>query len=250
MKIMSAANSYKMFCAVLAALAVLIVKTIAHLSFLLSALVFVVVIGIGFYHVAIFAISKLFLFLLQYILPALALGLAALTVLAANPIHSLLCLIGAFFNIVIFYLSVNAEFLALVFLIVYVGAVAILFLFVIMLLNVKELAGVSKNFIGTRRKFTIIVTGPLVVNFTFLIAEAFERIFTLGAAGQPATELRSAKHFSLYVTEQFSDISFFSNVLYSCYAYLFILISCLLFSSMVGAIVLATNTVDSYARKK
>jgi len=59
-------------------------------------------------------------------------------VFSLNPVHSVLFLIFAFFNAAIIFLFSNAEFLAMTLLIVYVGAVAVLFLFVVMMLNIKE----------------------------------------------------------------------------------------------------------------
>ena len=79
-------------------------------------------------------------FVLCIILPLVALMLCIGIITISNPIHSLLCLIGVFFHVIFVLLRVKAEFLALVFLIIYVGAIAVLFLFVIMLFNLKELS--------------------------------------------------------------------------------------------------------------
>lgn len=73
------------------------------------------------------------------ILPVVACVLAVCVIVLTNPMHALLSLVGIFLSAVLFYVSSGIEFIGLVFLIVYVGAVAILFLFVIMLLNVKSL---------------------------------------------------------------------------------------------------------------
>ena len=61
-----------------------------------------------------------------------------LVVFSSNPVHSVLFLIFAFFNAAVIFLLSNAEFLAMTLLIVYVGAVAVLFLFVVMMLNIRE----------------------------------------------------------------------------------------------------------------
>tara|TARA_B100000989_G_scaffold233617_1_gene180436 strand:+ start:26 stop:607 length:582 start_codon:yes stop_codon:yes gene_type:complete len=61
-----------------------------------------------------------------------------LVVFTSNPVHSVLFLIFAFFNAAVIFLLSNAEFLAMTLLIVYVGAVAVLFLFVVMMLNIRE----------------------------------------------------------------------------------------------------------------
>jgi NADH:ubiquinone oxidoreductase subunit 6 (subunit J) len=104
--------------------------------------------GIGLLHSGLFVLIQGTSFIFALGLPLGGLLLAASVVLLSNTIHSLLALIGVFVCFVTIYLAQGIEYLAYVFLIVYVGAVAILFLFVIMLLNVKALSrhsGVVKH---------------------------------------------------------------------------------------------------------
>lgn len=75
--------------------------------------------------------------LLFYLFAIMTLGAAGLVVRAANPVHSVLYLIFAFFNTAALFLLLGAEFLAMIQIIVYVGAVAVLFLFVVMMLNIN-----------------------------------------------------------------------------------------------------------------
>jgi len=84
-------------------------------------------------------VSRVLRFVLYVCLPTATLLLTPGVRFAKHPVHALLCLIAVFFNTVVIYLLAGSEFLAFVFLIVYVGAIAILFLFVIRLLNVKDL---------------------------------------------------------------------------------------------------------------
>src|ERR1700722_9423480 len=81
--------------------------------------------------------------ILFYIFAAILLVSAAMVVSARNPVHSVLFLILAFFNAAALFLIAGAEFLAMILVIVYVGAVAVLFLFVVMMLDVNfaELRG-------------------------------------------------------------------------------------------------------------
>src|SRR6187549_2637848 len=84
-----------------------------------------------------------------YLFAALVIASAVFTILARNPVHSVLWLIMAFFNGAGLMVLVGAEFIAMLLIIVYVGAVAVLFLFVVMMLNIDfaELrAGFIKNF--------------------------------------------------------------------------------------------------------
>jgi len=86
--------------------------------------------------------------LLVFFLKSLALLSALFVFLAANPVHSVLFLILLFCNVAGLLLVLNVEFLALIFIVVYVGAIAVLFLFVCMMLNVKleEMQGIFLNF--------------------------------------------------------------------------------------------------------
>ena len=84
-----------------------------------------------------------------YLFAVLVIASGAFTILARNPVHSVLWLICAFFNAAGLMVMVGAEFIAMLLVIVYVGAVAVLFLFVVMMLNIDfaELrAGFVKNF--------------------------------------------------------------------------------------------------------
>jgi len=83
--------------------------------------------------------------LLFYFLSVLALGSAIMVVLSKNPVHSVLWLIVTFFSISGHYILMNAQFLGIVNLIVYAGAIMVLFLFVIMLMNLNAEAEPQKN---------------------------------------------------------------------------------------------------------
>ena len=72
-----------------------------------------------------------------YLFAAVLVGSAALVVSSRNPVHSVLFLILAFFNAAALFLLAGAEFLAMILVVVYVGAVAVLFLFVVMMLDVN-----------------------------------------------------------------------------------------------------------------
>ena len=72
-----------------------------------------------------------------YIISSITVLSCLSVVFSSNPVHSVLFLIFTFFNVSILFLLSNAEFLAMTLIIVYVGAVAVLFLFVVMMLNIK-----------------------------------------------------------------------------------------------------------------
>jgi len=99
-----------------------------------------------------------------YILSALTVILAIMMISARNPVHSVLYLIGTFFLISGQYLLMNAQFLFIVNLIVYAGAIMVLFLFVLMLLNLNKETEPQKSM---RTKLTVVITSGLLL-ITFL----------------------------------------------------------------------------------
>jgi NADH:ubiquinone oxidoreductase subunit 6 (subunit J) len=116
------------------------------------------------------------------LLPSAAVVFAVFVPLLGNPIHALLCLLGLFGTTALIYLSQGAEYLALVFLIVYVGALAILFLFVIMLLNVKDIMSSQKTTLLARdaRKVVSIAAGFLfAVHSALAIYTGLESLYLL-----------------------------------------------------------------------
>ena len=85
--------------------------------------------------------------ILFYLLSAITLGSAFITILSKNPIHSAIWLVICFFSIAGHYALLNSQFLAMVHIIVYSGAIMILMLFTIMLMNLNISEEVSKPFI-------------------------------------------------------------------------------------------------------
>src|SRR3954463_7713485 len=84
--------------------------------------------------------------ILFYLFAAVAIASGVLVVSARNPVHSVLFLILAFFNAAGLFVLIGAEFLAMILVIVYVGAVAVLFLFVVMMLDV-DFAALRQGFL-------------------------------------------------------------------------------------------------------
>jgi len=93
---------------------------------------------------------------------------------ASNPIHSLLCLISIVFFLAILFLVIGAEFLAFIQLIISIGAVAILFLFVSMLLNINELAQAHSKKSSRSRSALFLLTVISATISTKWLASAFD----------------------------------------------------------------------------
>ena len=160
-----------------------------------------------------------------YAFAAVLIASAAMVVTSRNPVHSVLFLILAFFNAAALFLIAGAEFLAMILVIVYVGAVAVLFLFVVMMLDVDF----SRLREGFQRYAPL---GALVGGILFL-----ELAFVLGAwtfAGD-AGELRLS---SPVPADGASNAEALGRILYTDYVYLFQAAGLILLVAMIGAIVL------------
>ncbi|WP_299756404.1 NADH-quinone oxidoreductase subunit J [uncultured Pontibacter sp.] len=158
---------------------------------------------------------------LFYFLASLTLLCALMVVLSKNPVHSVLFLIITFFTISGHYVLLNAQFLAAVNIIVYAGAIMVLFLFVIMFLNMSK-AGDSKIKTSTISKFAGAIAGGLL--FIVLIS-ALKDASVVGYT--PET-----------YNSQVGMVESLGYVLFTDYLLPFELASVLFLVAMVGAVML------------
>ena len=160
-----------------------------------------------------------------YLFATLVIASGAFTILARNPVHSVLWLIMAFFNAAGLMVLVGAEFIAMLLVIVYVGAVAVLFLFVVMMLDIDfaELrAGFIKNF-------------PLGILLALVLLA--ELVLALGAYRVGAMKLGTPDG-SAAVPLGASNTEAIGALLYGRYLFLFEASGIILLVAMIGAIVL------------
>lgn len=220
------------------------VRTVFHLVLAFFLLLGVVVLLIAVYHTLIYAATYLWLSLFTAVLPAITLILTLGVIFLKQPVQNLLCLISVFFSVVALYLYAGAEYLAFLFLIVYVGAVAILFLFVIMLLHIKKVPSLGSFKITAI--FSPLAASVIVVcwGVNDYFSKAVEEFFITSTELLSRTETNTLSNTTWYITKQFSDILMFSDILYRANAPLFFIISFLLLTAMIGAIVLATQATD------
>ncbi len=153
-----------------------------------------------------------------YFLTALTLISALMVVLSKNPIHSVLYLVFTFFCISGHYVLLNAQFLMAVNIIVYAGAIMVLFLFVIMMLDLRRNAPESKS---TLTKIAGVVTGG-----TLLV------IFIAGTKNMSLGEVGNNYNSQTGMVENLGLL------LYKNYLLPFELVSILFFVAMVGAVML------------
>ena len=158
-----------------------------------------------------------------YLFATLVIASGALTILSRNPVHSVLWLIVAFFNAAGLMLLVGAEFIAMLLVIVYVGAVAVLFLFVVMMLDIDfaELRG------GFRRYG---IFGVLIA-----VLLAAELIIAEGARGVGAIALSQRV---APIIEGQSNTAALGALLYTRYLYIFEAAGLVLLVALIGAVVL------------
>jgi NADH-quinone oxidoreductase subunit J len=153
---------------------------------------------------------------------------AALLILLKNPIHSIFSLLISIISSICVLLLIKVEFLSYVFLIVYVGAIAILFLFVIMMLNIK----VSNDTLIDYSSWEFYLMFPVILKFIVsmkIVVESYNP--DLDVIGQ---------QLEVGIVYE-NDIDIFSNLLYTYYFFVFILSSIVLLVSMIGALIITTN---------
>jgi NADH-quinone oxidoreductase subunit J len=158
-----------------------------------------------------------------YLFAAVLIASAVMVVTSRNPVHSVLFLILAFFNAAALFLLAGAEFLAMILVIVYVGAVAVLFLFVVMMLDV-DFAKLREGF----QRYAPIggVVGAILLLELLLVFGTWQ--FASDAAG-----------FRLNPTpEGVDNTRALGRILYTDHVWLFQLSGLILLVAMVGAIVL------------
>ncbi len=156
-----------------------------------------------------------------YLFATLTIASAIAVIFARNPVHSVLWLIVAFFNAAGLMLLMGAEFIAMLVVIVYVGAVAVLFLFVVMMLDI--------DFASLRTGFTRNLPFGIIIALV-LLAEIIVAVMAWKAG--PAM---SGRHIA---TTAQPNIVALGQLLYSRYLFPFEIAGLILLVAMVGAIVL------------
>ena len=158
-----------------------------------------------------------------YLFSAIMIASAFMVIAARNPVHSVLFLILAFVNASGLFLLMGAEFLAMILVVVYVGAVAVLFLFVVMMLDV-DFAELKQGFLQYLPIGSII--GIVVAIELLLVMLGFTQSdAALGAGASP-------------IQVNMSNTEALGLVLYTKYVYLFQASGLVLLTAMIGAIVL------------
>ncbi len=172
-----------------------------------------------------------------YVFAAVTVVSAFMVIAARNPVHSVLYLILAFFNSAALFLLMGAEFIAMILVIVYVGAVAVLFLFVVMMLDI--------NIAELRQGFLKYLPIGAAVG-TALFAELL-LVLGVWTTSPIANEMLRAKAPDL---AKMSNTQALGQLIYTDYLFLFQAAGMVLLVAMIGAIVLTLRTRPGVRRQR
>ena len=162
-----------------------------------------------------------------YIFSFIAIISAVMLTVSKNTVHSVFFLILDFISVSCLFIMIGAEFLGMMMLIVYVGAVAVLFLFVVMMLNVAQQ---NNPLINSNENSSHIPVGLIISLIIF-----FELIIVIGGWKFKPDLVTSA---SLLVDQNVTNTHSIGSVLYTDYIHVFQLSGMILLVAMIGAIVL------------
>ena len=172
-----------------------------------------------------------------YVFAAITVAAAAMVVVSRNPVSSVLFLILAFFNAAGLFLLIGAEFIAMILVIVYVGAVAVLFLFVVMMLDIN-LTELKEGFLA------YFPVGALIGAVLFA-----ELLLGVGIIGAGSTTVAGLNAHGAQVMA-IDNTRAIGRVLYTQYFYLFQVAGLVLLVAMIGAIVLTLRSRPGVRRQK
>ena len=164
-----------------------------------------------------------------YLFAFVAVVAGVLVIASRNPVHSVLFLILAFFNSAGLFVLMGAEFLAMILVIVYVGAVAVLFLFVVMMLDI--------NFVELRSGFAQYLPVGALVGL-ILLAE----LLVVGSGWVVIPQAESVAAAPIPPIDQVTNTEAIGRLIYTKYVYLFQAAGLVLLVAMVGAIVLTLRS--------
>jgi NADH-quinone oxidoreductase subunit J len=169
-----------------------------------------------------------------YLFAGVCVAAGFMVIAARNPVHSVLFLILAFVNAAALFVLMGAEFLAMILIIVYVGAVAVLFLFVVMMLDV--------DFVELRQGFLNYLPVGILVGIVFLLELVFVGVSWVISPSAP-------KVLATPIASNVSNTEALGLVLYTRYVYYFEAAGVVLLVAMIGAIVLTLRHKPNVKRQ-
>jgi len=182
---------------------------------------------------------------LFYVFSTLMLLSAIKVIINQKPVESVLYLVIVFCNAAILIVLLEAEFMALLFIIVYVGAIAVLFLFVVIMLNVKEEKKKSQEAVSEYLQYLpFIFFTTLILYFEILLITNQE----LKKIGEASSEY--VKWINVIDTNHTTNIELFGQVIYTYYVYYFLLCGIILLVALLATIALTLQVKVKGVEKK
>ena len=172
-----------------------------------------------------------------YFFSIITVGSALMVIASKNTVHAVFFLILDFISVGCLFIMIGAEFLGMIMLIVYVGAVAVLFLFVVMMLNVAE---------QKQSWFRGWTSTHIPVGLIVSIMNLLEILVVIGGWKYKANFISTD---SIIIDSNFSNTHQLGSVLYTDYIYLFQIAGIILLLSMIGAIVLTYRKREGVKRQ-
>lgn len=174
--------------------------------------------------------------LVFYLFAFVAVASGVMVISSRNPVHSVLFLILAFFNAAGLFVLMGAEFLAMILVVVYVGAVAVLFLFVVMMLDI--------NFVELRQGFNQYLPIGALIGLV-LLAE----LVLIGGAWTISPEVTAVAQAPIPPVEEIPNTEALGRIVYTQYVLAFQAAGIVLLIAMIGAIVLTLRSRTGVKRQ-
>ena len=162
--------------------------------------------------------------ILFYVFAAVAVGASLLVIAQRNPIYSVLLLVASFGALSGLYVMLDAPFVAVIQIVVYAGAIMVLFLFVVMLLNAPH-----EDTEADERRHILLLSGPLRFGALLAVVLASELAWALTEGGESGA----------FAGGSTTSVAAIGRSLFTDYAFAFEVTSVLILVAMVGAVVLA-----------
>ena len=196
---------------------------------------------------------------LFYLFSSLTLLSAIMVIQSRNPVHSVLFLILVFLNSAGLLLLLGLDFFAMLFLVVYVGAIAVLFLFVVMMLNVKSAEISEKRLrylpVGGLLGLLFLVEIVYIVDNDLIVERSNLSALFIDQHSGGQTSFYNSDHIPSTIqwyqlVEPYSNIESIGMVMYTYYLLFFLLASLILLVAMIGAILLTMHKAVSTKRQQ
>lgn len=169
------------------------------------------------------------MFIYNFLLPIIIMGLGFVIIYTKNPIYALICLITIVAQLIFYLLTKQIEFLSILILLIYIGAISILFLFIIMMFNLEDLTQTYSSIEKIKYFFLFLIWQPIIHLIIMLKNKTYYILYLFWIT----TEREN------FWWIQHLEISYLNLLFYSYFNINFILCSFLLLCAMVNAVMLA-----------